>query len=152
MEKRLKEFYQQENKENYIPVKTLYSWLIFEAFCSQKFIEVNHLQPLPHRVNPLTSAAVSKPLEVIGSPTYVLACQEPTAPDSDINQTAGSPGRPSMWKNRCMHAAVCLLHAGQLNRAGDGAKSGEFLGEFYWEELFPLDVRGLFNTIDEAVV
>ena len=24
--------------------------------------------------NPLTPAAVSKPLEVIGSPTYVLAC------------------------------------------------------------------------------
>ena len=102
--------------------------------------------------NPLTSAAVSKPLEVIGSPTYVLACQEPTAPDLDINQTAGSTGRPSMWKNRCMHAAVCLLHAGQLNRAGDVAKSGEFLGEFSWEELFPMDVRGLFNTIDEAVV
>ena len=74
--------------------------------------------------NPLTTAAVSKPLELIGSPTYVLACQEPTAPDSDINQTAGSPGRPSMWKNRCMHAAVCLLHAGQLDRAGDVAKSG----------------------------
>ena len=51
-----------------------------------------------------------------------------------------------------MHAAVCLLHAGQLNRAGDVAKSGEFLGEFSWEELFPMDVRGLFNTIDEAVV
>ena len=58
-------------------------------------------------LNPLTPAAVSKPLEVIGSPTYVLACQEPTAPDSDINQTAGSLGRPSMWKNWCMHAAVC---------------------------------------------
>ena len=97
-------------------------------------------------------AAASKPLEVIGSPTYVLACQEPTAPDSDINQTAGSPGRPNMWKNRCMHAAVCLLHAGQLNRAGDVAKSGEFLGEFSWVELFPMDVRGLFNMIDEAVV
>ena len=46
-----------------------------------------------------------------------------------------------------MHAAVCLLHAGQLNRAGDVAKSVEFLGEFYLEELFPLDVRGLTNFI-----
>ena len=52
---------------------------------------------------------------MIGSPTYVLACQEPTAPDSDINQTAGSAGRPSMWKNRRMHAAVCLLRAASLN-------------------------------------
>ena len=93
--------------------------------------------------NPLTTAAVSKPLELIGSPTYVLACQEPTAPDSDINQTAGSSGRPNMWKNRCMHAAVCLLHAGQLNRAGDVAKSGEFLGEFFWVVYDPMVVRGL---------
>ena len=92
-------------------------------------------------------AVVSKPLEMIGSPTYVLACQEPTAPDSDINQTAGSPGRPSMWKNRCMHAAVCLLHAGQLKRTGDAAKSGEFLGEFSWVEFDPMGVRGLTIAI-----
>ena len=51
-----------------------------------------------------------------------------------------------------MHAAVCLLHAGQLNRAGDVAKSGEFLGEFSWVVYDPMGVRGLFNTIDEAVV
>ena len=56
--------------------------------------------------NPLTPAAVSKPLEMIGRSTYVLACSEPTAPYSDINQTAGSRGRLNMWKNRCMHAAV----------------------------------------------
>ena len=42
-----------------------------------------------------------------------------------------------------MQAAVCLLHEGQLNRAGDVAKLGEFLGEFSWEELFTMDVRGL---------
>ena len=42
-----------------------------------------------------------------------------------------------------MHAAVCLLHAGQLNRAGDVAKSGEFLGEFSWVEFDPVGVRGL---------
>ena len=64
--------------------------------------------------NPLTPVAVSEPLEMIGRPTYVLACSEPTAPDSDINQTAGSRGRLSMWKKQCMHAAaVCLLRAGQ---------------------------------------
>ena len=94
-------------------------------------------------LNPLTPTAVSKPLEVIGSPTYVLACQEPNAPDSDINQTAGSPGRLSMWKNRCMHAAVCLLRAGQPKRAGNAAESGEFLGEFFWVEFDPMGVRGL---------
>ena len=93
-----------------------------------------------------------KPLEVIGSPTYVLACQEPTAPDSDINQTAGSPGRPSMWKNRCMHAAVCLLHAGQLKHAVDEAKSGEFLGEFSWVEFDPMGVRGLLcNCLSKGI-
>ena len=51
-----------------------------------------------------------------------------------------------------MHAAVCLLHAGQLKRAGDAAKSGDILGEFSWVEFDPMGVRGLFNTIDEAVV
>ena len=91
--------------------------------------------------NPLTPAAVSKPLEMIGRPTYVLACSEPTAPDSDINQTAGSRGRLSMWKNRCMHAAV--LRAGQSKWDGDAAKSGEFLGEFSWVEFDPMGVRGL---------
>ena len=51
-----------------------------------------------------------------------------------------------------MHAAVCLLHAGQLNRAGDVAKSGEFLGEFSWVELFPMDVRGLIYKTDSRMV
>ena len=93
--------------------------------------------------NPFTPAAVSKPLEMIGSPTYVLACQEPTASDSDINETAGSPGHLSMWKNRCLHAAVCLLRAGQPKRAGDAAKLGEFLGELFWVEFDPMGERGL---------
>ena len=96
---------------------------------------------LAYMINPLMSAAVSKPLEIIVSPTYVLAWQEPTAPESDINQTAGSPGRPSMWQNRCMHAAVCLLHAGQPKRAGDAAKSGEFPGDFFLSRTST--VRGL---------
>ena len=39
---------------------------------------------------------------------------------------------PRMWTNRCMHDAVCPLHAGQIERAGDAAKSGEFLGQFSW--------------------
>ena len=40
-----------------------------------------------------------------------------TALHSDINQTTGTGGYPSMWENRCMHATVCLLPAGQPNRA-----------------------------------
>ena len=39
-----------------------------------------------------------------------------------------------------------LLHAGQLKRAGDAAKSGEFLGEFSWVEFDPMGVRGLTNS------
>ena len=45
-----------------------------------------------------------------------------------------------------MHAAVCLLHAGQLKHAGDVAKSGEFLGELSWVEFDPMGVRGLFQV------
>ena len=75
-------------------------------------------------------AAVSKPLEMIGRSTYVLACLEATASNSDMNQTAGSRGRRSMWKNRCMHAAECLLRAGQPERAATRKIQGEFLGEF----------------------
>jgi hypothetical protein len=42
-----------------------------------------------------------------------------------------------------MHAAVCLLHAGQPKHAVDEAKSGEFLGEFSWVVYDPMVVRGL---------
>ena len=43
---------------------------------------------------------------------------------SDKNQTAGSDGHLSMWKNRCMHASVCLLHAGQPKYASNAEKPG----------------------------
>ena len=46
--------------------------------------------------NPLMPVAISKPLEIIGKSTYILACSIATAPDSDINQTAGSGGHLSM--------------------------------------------------------
>ena len=65
-------------------------------------------------INPLTPAAVSKLLEVIGSLTYVLACQcqEPTAPDSDINQTAGSPVVQVCEKiDACMPQCVRCMQA-----------------------------------------
>ena len=50
-----------------------------------------------------------------------------------------------------MHATVCLLRAGQPRRPGDAAKSGQFEGQFAWEEKFPFDVRGLLSIIDEAL-
>ena len=46
--------------------------------------------------NPLTPIAISKQLELIGSSVYLLACSFATALHSDINQTAGSGGHPSM--------------------------------------------------------
>ena len=59
---------------------------------------------------PLRPVAISKLLDLIGRSAYILAFSPATAPDSDINQTAGSGGHLSMWENRCMHATVCLLH------------------------------------------
>ena len=84
------------------------------------------------KLNPLTPVAISKLLELIGRSAYILACSPATAPDSDINQTAGSSGHLSMWENQCMHATVCLLRAGQPRSAGDAAKSGQFIGQFSW--------------------
>ena len=37
-----------------------------------------------------------------------------------------------MWENRCTHATVCLLRAGQPRSAGDAAKLGQFIGQFSW--------------------
>ena len=88
--------------------------------------------------NPLTSVAISKLLEWSIGPHIFLVGSIVTALHSDINQTAGSSGRPSMWENRCMHATVCLLRAGQPRRAGDAAKSGQFKGQFSWDENVPL--------------
>ena len=77
--------------------------------------------------NPLTPIAISKPLEMIGKSTYILACPIATATDSDIDQTAGSGGHLSMSKSQCVHATVCLLCAGQPKCTGDAVTSGEFL-------------------------
>ena len=61
-------------------------------------------------------------------PSYPFA----TGLDSDLNQTACSGGHLSMWENRCMHATVCLLRAGQPRRTSAAAKSGQFVGQFSW--------------------
>ena len=93
------------------------------------------------RVNPLGPTAIQKLLEIIDRvhlyPSFV------TALDSDMNQTTGSGGHPSMWENRCMHASVCRLHAGQPRSAGDAAKLGQFLGKFSWVTGDPIGIEGL---------
>ena len=42
-----------------------------------------------------------------------------------------------------MHAAVCLLRAGQPRSAGDAAKLGQFIGQFSWVTGDPIGVKGL---------
>ena len=77
--------------------------------------------------NPLTPTVIWKLLEIIGRVRLCPSCSFATALDSDINQTTGSGGHLSMWENRCMHAAVCLLRAGQPRSASDAAKLGQFI-------------------------
>ena len=82
--------------------------------------------------HPLRPTAIRKLLEIIGRVRLYPPCSFETALDSDINQTTGSCGHLSMCQNRCMHAAVCLLRAGQPRSAGDAAKLGQFIGQFSW--------------------
>ena len=84
-----------------------------------------------------------KLLGIIGRVRLCPSCSFATALDSDINQTTGSGGHLSMWENRCMHAAVCLLRAGQPRSAGDAAKLGQFIGQFSWVAGDPIGVKGL---------
>ena len=44
-----------------------------------------------------------------------------------------------------MHAAVCLLRAGQPRSAGDAAKLGQFIGQFSWVTGDPIGLKGLFT-------
>ena len=46
--------------------------------------------------NPLRPVAISKLLELIGRSAYILVRWPATAPDLDVNQTAGSGGHLSM--------------------------------------------------------
>ena len=80
------------------------------------------------KLNPLTPVAISKLLELIGRSAYILACLLATVPDSNINQTSGSGGHLSMWETR---------------RAGDAAKSGQFIGQFSWVTGDPMGVKGI---------
>ena len=97
--------------------------------------------------NPLTPTVIQKLLEIIGRVRLCPSCSFATALDSDINQTTGSGGHLSMWENRCMHAAVCLLRAGQPRSAGDAAKLGQFIGQFSWVTGDPIGVKGLIKSL-----
>ena len=46
-----------------------------------------------------------------------------------------------------MHAAVCLLRAGQPRSAGQAAKSGQFIGQFSWVTGDPIVLKGLSMTV-----
>ena len=94
-----------------------------------------------HCVNPLVVVAISELLEMIGRSSYALVPARSTALHSGITQTAGTGGVASIWENRCMHAQVCLLRAGQLKRAGDAAESGRFS----CCENAPVTINGLMN-------
>ena len=94
-------------------------------------------------VNPLRTTVIQKLLEIIGIVSLCPSCSFATALDSDINQTTGTGRLLSMWENRWMHAAVCLLRAGQPRSAGDAAKSGQFIGQFSWVTGDPIVLKGL---------
>ena len=95
--------------------------------------------------NPLRPTAIQKPLEIIGRVRLYPSRSFATALDSDINQTTGSGGHLSMWENRCVHAAVCLLRAGQPRSAGDAVKLGQFIGQFSWVTGDPIGLKGLYS-------
>ena len=48
-----------------------------------------------------------------------------------------------------MHAAVCLLRAGQPRSAGDAAKLGQFIGQFSWVTGDPIVLKGLSNEFGQ---
>ena len=46
-----------------------------------------------------------------------------------------------------MHATVSLLRAGQPRRAGNAAKSGQFIGQFLWVKYDPVGIKVLNNSL-----
>ena len=98
------------------------------AFYIMTLISRNFLRKLMLKFwrtfNPLRTTVIQKLLEIIGIVRLCPSCSFATALDSDIIQTTGTGGVLSRWENRCVHAAVCLLRAGQPRSAGDAAKLG----------------------------
>ena len=123
-------------------IKTSFSKWAVENFKIFDSVNIIKQQTCKHD-NPLTPTVTQKLLEIIGRVRLCPSCSFATALDSDINQTTGSGGHLSMWENRCMHAAVCLLRASQPRSAGDTAKLGQFIGQFSWVTDDPIGVEGL---------
>ena len=67
-------------------------------YLRNKYLQQKQLQYLPSEsfFNPLLHGTISKLLEMINKSTHVLVSSVATAPDSDMNQTAGLGGSLSM--------------------------------------------------------
>ena len=79
---------------------------------------------------------------MIGISSHFLVFARATALHSVIIQTTGTGDTVSMLENRCMHAAACLLRAGQVERAVNAADSGQFVGQFSWDTGVPYPLEG----------
>ena len=102
--------------------------------------------------NPLSTTVIQKLLEIIGIVRLCPSCSFAIALDSDIIQTTGTGGVLSRWERRCMHAAVCLLRAGQPRSAGDAAKLGQlFIGQFSWVTGDPIVLKGLYWYSEQKI-
>ena len=119
-----------------------FSWVVYDPMVVRGLFSMTDKA----LYNPLTTAAISELLEMIGKSSYFLVSARSTALHSGIIQTAGTHDALSMWENRCMHATACLLRAGQPKRDAGVTKSGEFPGEFSWVVYDPMVVRGLTFT------
>ena len=124
-----------------------FSWVVYDPMVVRGLFSMTDKA----LYNPLTTAAISELLEMIGKSSYFLVSARSTALHSGIIQTAGTHDALSMWENRCMHATACLLRAGQPKRDAGVTKSGEFPGEFSWVVYDPMVVRGLFSMTDKAL-
>ena len=95
-------------------------------------------------INPLTLVAISKLLEMIDI-VHLYPCVLNRDRSWLRHKSDCRLGWSSKYVKKSIHAchSVCLLHAGQPKRAGDAAKSGEFIGEFSWVEYDPIIVKGL---------
>ena len=139
----------------WLPEKTICSFEgVFMDFIRRneltwkKFVRINSKvwkfqQKIEWLFNLLRTTVIRKLLEIIGVVRLCPSCSFATALDSDIIQTTGTGGVLSRWENRCMHAAVCLLCAGQPRSAGDAAKLGQFIGQFSWVTGDPIVLKGL---------
>ena len=124
-----------------IPLRIAYPWILPTGAAYQA-ISCHPSYILP-KLNPRRPAAIQKLLEIIGRVCLYPSCSFATALDSDINQTTGSGGHLSMWENRCTHAAVCLLRAGQPRSSGDAGEIGSIHRSILVGHRRPTGLKGL---------